>query len=120
MNRKLATALVAAAAALAGNAFADDITIDTTPFVSQKSRADVQAELVQYKQAGVNPWSNRYDPLKTFKSTLSREQVTAEYLADRAEVAALTGEDSGSAYLAHAGKRGAASTNLAGSVFNAQ
>jgi hypothetical protein len=99
MNRKIATALVVAAAAVAGNAFADDITVETTPFTSTASRAQVQAELQAYKQAGVNPWATSYNPLRSFKSGKTRAEVTAEYLNSRDEVAALTAEDSGSAYL---------------------
>lgn len=99
MNSKALLA-VAAFAALAGTAArADDITIDNTPFVSSKTRAEVQAELVQFKQTGVNPWSISYNPLAKFDSAKSRDQVKAEYLAERDQVAALTGEDSGSAYL---------------------
>lgn len=101
ISRKLATALVLAAAAAAGNAFADDITIDTTPFVSSKSRAEVQAELAQFKQAGTSPWSIQYNPLARFASNTTRAEVTAQYVASRDQVNALTGEDSGSAYLAH-------------------
>ena len=102
MNRKSASAFVIAAAAVAGNALADDITIDPTPFVGSKSRVEVQAELAQYKAAGVNPWSTQYNPLKQFRSAKTREQVVAEYVGARDEVAALNGEDSGSAYLAQA------------------
>ena len=47
-SRNIATALVLAATAFAGTAFADDITIDNNAFVSSKSRAEVQAELAQY------------------------------------------------------------------------
>lgn len=100
MNRNFATAALVVAAAFAGQAFAETPTVDNTPFVSVKARADVQAELAAYKGAGVNPWSIQYNPLKSFKSTTTREQVVAAYLADRAEVAATTGEDSGSVYLA--------------------
>ena len=99
-SRNIATALVLAATAFAGTAFADDITIDNNAFVSSKSRAEVQAELAQYKQAGVNPWSIQYNPLKSFKSTASRADVTAQYIASRDQVNALNGEDSGSTYLA--------------------
>ena len=65
MNRTFALALVIATAAV-GNAFADDITVETVPFQSNVSRADVQAQ----------------------------------YVAARDAVAAMTQEDSGSAYLA--------------------
>jgi hypothetical protein len=113
MNRKLASALVLAAAAVAGNAFADDITIDSTPFVSSKSRAEVQAELGQFKQAGTSPWSIQYNQLAAFKSGKSRDEVTAEYVASRNQVAAFNAEDSGSAYLAQNRVRNAGTT-LAG------
>lgn len=99
MNRTFALSLLVAAA-VAGNAFADDITIDTTPFSSSLSRAQVQAELAQYKQSGVNPWSNAYNQLRGFTSTATREQVVGQYIAERDRVAAFTGEDSGSALLA--------------------
>ena len=96
MNRKLAIALLVLSA---GSARADDITIDPTPFVSTKARAQVQAELVTFKQSGVNPWSMAYNPLKSFRSSRTRANVTAEYLAARDEVTAFTSEDSGSMHL---------------------
>jgi len=117
MNRTIATALIAFSAA--GAAFADDITIDDSRFTSTRSTADVQAELKQFKQAGVNPWSQGYNPLKDFRSTKTRAQVTAEYLNARDRVAAFTAEDSGSAYLA-ARTRDAGSATLAGQPANAQ
>lgn len=98
MNRNIALAAVLAVAA--SGAFADDITIDTTPFVSTRTRAEVQAELGQYQKAGVNPWSTSYNPLRTFTGGKTRAEVRAEFLADREQVRALTGEDSGSAYFA--------------------
>lgn len=119
MNRKFALAIVAAAATLTGNAFADDITIDTTPFVSTQSRAEVRAELGQYKRAGVNPWSNQYNPLARFESELSRAQVVADYVANRDEVAAINSEDSGSAYFARS-EDGTDATRVAGRSVNAQ
>jgi vacuolar-type H+-ATPase catalytic subunit A/Vma1 len=118
MNRKIAIALIAAAAA-AGNAFADDITIDTNTFASSRTRAEVQAELAQYKSSGVNPWSIAYNPLRSFRSTVTRAQVVGEYLAFRDQVAAMTGEDSGSSYLAFA-RAIPAPTSLAGQPHNAQ
>jgi len=101
MNRKLTLAALVLAA-FAGNALADDPTVANEQFVSSKSRAEVQADLLAYRQAGVNPWATSYQPLKYFHSDTTRAQVTAEYLAARNEVRALTGEDSGSAYLAQA------------------
>jgi len=119
MNRNIASALVIAAA-VAGNAFADDITIDNTPFVGSKTRAEVQAELAQFKRAGTSPWSTQYNPLAKFQSTKSRAEVVAEYTAARDEVAALNSEDSGSAYLEQAGRQVSPSTTLAGQPRNAQ
>jgi hypothetical protein len=98
MTRNIALAALFAVA-ISGNALADDITIETTPFVSSRTRAEVQAELAQFKKAGTSPWSIQYNPLASFKSTMSSEEVVAEYLASRKEVAAFNGEDSGSSYL---------------------
>ncbi len=90
----------AATSAFAGTTYLGDIAVESTPFVSTRTQAEVQAELAQYKQAGVNPWSISYNPLKYFRSTKTRAQVEQEYLASRDEVRALTAEDSGSSYLA--------------------
>ena len=118
MNRKsLAAALVLIASA--GAALADDITIDSTRFVSGKSRSEVQAELQQFQRAGVNPWAQDYNPLQSFASAKTRSQVTAEYFAARNEVVALTGEDSGASWLA-ARAPAVAAPVLAGLPVNAQ
>lgn len=94
------------AAALAGQSLAQDPAAWRNDFVSTMSPESVQAEFVAFKKAGVNPWSGTYDPLKYFTSTRSRDAVSADYAALRAEVAALTGEDSGSASMTVAGFRG--------------
>ena len=112
MKRNFALIAVFAATA-ATSAFADDITIDPTPFVSTRARTEVQAELAQYKQEGVNPWSISYNPLKYFHSAKSREEVQQEFVASRDTVKAMTGEDSGSSYLA-AHRVPGAGTTLAG------
>ncbi|MHB1122521.1 MAG: hypothetical protein ACYC0T_07330 [Ramlibacter sp.] len=78
MNRHFVFALVLAAAAT--TAFADDITIDTTPFVSTRTRAEVQAQL---QQRGPNVWSTQYNPLAQFSAQRSRAEAVAEYLASR-------------------------------------
>ena len=114
MNRNITTALVvAAAAAFAGNAFAETPTVVKDDFVSSASRAQVNAELVAFKQAGVNPWSTQYNPLRYVQGTKSRAQVVGEYLASRDQVAALNGEDSGSTWLAQAAPRNAFGATLA-------
>jgi hypothetical protein len=122
MNAKTVFAVAAFAALASTAARADDITIDNTPFHSTLTRAEVQADLMQYRQAGVNHWSMSYDPLKYFQPTLTRDQVRAEFLADRNEVAALTGEDSGSAYLTQVAAAHARSDrmNLAAAPANAR
>jgi hypothetical protein len=117
MNRKsLLAALVLVASA--GSALADDITIDNTPFVSTRTRAEVLAELQQFKASGVNPWSQNFDQLKAFRSATTRAQVSAEYLASREQTAATTGEDSGATWLA--ARKPAAAPVLAGQPVNAQ
>jgi hypothetical protein len=105
MNRKSTIAALIAIAATTGSAFAGttlagDISIDDTAFTSTRTRAEVQAELAQFKQAGVNPWSTSYNPARDFRSEKTREEVTAEYQASRDSVAAITGEDSGAAFAA--------------------
>ncbi len=99
MKAKIASALLFAA--FAGSALAETPTLVTEPFVSGKSRTEVQAKLHAYKKAGVNPWSTSYNPLSSFKSGTSREQVTAQYVASRTETNAIHVEDSGSSYFAH-------------------
>ena len=121
MNRIALSSLVLAAA-FAGSAFAEspNAGVRNDQFTSSRTRADVNAELAAYKQSGVNPWSTQYNPLRSFKSTATRADVTAAYLATRDEVAALNSEDSGSAYLAHARVTGVPATTLAGQPRNAQ
>ncbi|MBC5782353.1 DUF4148 domain-containing protein [Ramlibacter sp. USB13] len=118
MNAKL-TLSALLLAAFAGNALADDPTVVNEHFAGTKTRAEVNAELATYKAIGVNPWSMSYQPLKYFQSATTREAVVADYLASRGEVGALTGEDSGSAYLAQARTVMPVRT-LAGTPANAQ
>ena len=120
-NAFYAVAAVAALAAFASTAArADDITIDHTPFQSARTRAQVQAELAQYKQSGVNPWALNYDQLAGFHSTRTRDEVQAEYRAERNQVAVMNGEDSGSAYLSQLAAVHNVGTTLAGAPANAQ
>jgi L-rhamnose isomerase len=98
MNRILATTLLVASAALAGHAFADDIT-PSDNFVSSADRAEVQAGVAQARTTA-NPWSTAYNPLAGFRSGRTRAEVRAEYIASRDEVAALTAEDGGAFALA--------------------
>ena len=111
MNRNLTSTLTiistgAVAFALAtmapGAAYADDITIDGTPFVSTRTRAEVQAEVMgraeQLRMANSEWSTQQHQPLQP--SGLTRAQVKAEYIASRSEANALNSEDSGSSYFA--------------------
>lgn len=113
MNRNFALSLAITLGA-AGAAHADDITIDPTPFTSTLSRAEVMADLMQHRRSGINPWADEYDPLAQFQGGKSRADVRAEYLADRAVVAAFHGEDSGSVAMANGKPLQVQETQLAG------
>jgi hypothetical protein len=84
----------------AGHAYAGELTVEPEPFVSVASRAQVQQELKQYINDGVNPWADQYNPVASFRSSTSRAAVTAEFIASRDSAAAFSSEDSGSSYLA--------------------
>jgi fructose-bisphosphate aldolase class 1 len=115
MNRYAVALLAVSAAAFGGQALAESPNaVAEQQFQGGKSRAEVQAELAQYKQAGVNPWSISHNPLRAFKSTAARADVTAQYIAARDEVAAFGREDSGAAFLARNGQSVPAETTLAG------
>ena len=118
MNRNAAIALVLAT--IASTSFADDITVDRTPFTSTATRAEVQADLNAFKQSRVNPWSNAYNPLVQFSSKRTRAEVVADYVGAREQVAAFNGEDSGSAYLASHDDGATVATTIAGQARNAQ
>jgi hypothetical protein len=130
MNSKsiLAIAAFAAFASVGAQAGEADLAAGPSGQVAVQSqavrtRADVQSELAQYQKAGVNPWSIRYNQLAAFRSVKTRDEVRAEYLAERNEVAAMNGEDSGSAYLAQAaasGTRAYQGNTFAGTPVNAQ
>jgi hypothetical protein len=120
MNSKALLAVTAFAALASAAARADDITIDNTPFQATRSRAEVQAELTQFKQSGVNPWSISYNQLAGFQSARTRAEAQAEYRAERNQVASMNGEDSGSAYLSQAAAAHNTGTTLAGTPVNAQ
>jgi uncharacterized protein DUF4148 len=117
MTRNLASALTVASTAAAAfafaaiassNAYADDITVDNTPFVSTKTRAEVQAEVMgQAEQLRIanSEWFMQSNHASLPQSDFTRAQATAEYIAARHEVAALSSEDSGSSYLASQQRR---------------
>jgi len=98
------TAAIACVAAIAsGNANAETPTIDNTPFVSTRTRAEVQAELMSQPEllrAAASEWSMQYNHVPRLTSTYTSEQARSQYKASRDEVRALTSEDSGSSYFA--------------------
>jgi hypothetical protein len=107
MNRKLAStlsitstaaAVFAAAAIASGAAYAESPTIDSTPFVSSKSRAEVRAELMGH--SGSSEWAMQLNEPVQPNSAYTREAAQAEYIASRNEVNARNAEDSGSSYIA--------------------
>jgi hypothetical protein len=111
MNRKLASSLwyaaMAAAAILAAMlapppAIADDITVETTPFVSTRTRAEVQNELLNQPgsaSTASSEWKMQVNEAAYFKSSITPQQRQQEYTASRQQVHALSSEDSGSSYL---------------------
>jgi len=110
MNQRIASALAfgcsvaaatLAATAMSSNAWADDITIDTTPFVSQRSRAEVRAEVLA-DRAGLSSAGNEWvaqqsAPLPT--SGMTRAQARADYVAAREEVMARNSEGGGASLM---------------------
>ncbi len=113
-----AVALALAAASLAsGNAYADDITIDPTPFVSTRTRAEVRAEIMgqaEVLRGESGEWAMQQN-VATQPSTLTSAQAKAEYIAARREVNALNAEDSGSSYFASLPRRERNRVIMAGS-----
>ena len=112
MNRIVASALslaattaaIACVAAIASsNAYAETPTIDNTPFVSTRTRAEVQAELMgqpELLRAAASEWSMQHNQVPQPTSAYTSEQAKSQYKTSRDEVRALTSEDGGSSYFA--------------------
>jgi hypothetical protein len=84
MNTKqiIATTLIAFAGTAA---LADDITIDTNPSLSTKSRAEVKAEVLQARAQGLLQTAGEFSPVQAVaQSTTSREAVRSEVRAANA------------------------------------
>jgi hypothetical protein len=121
-NMKLSRLVIAALSVAAATVYADDADPSGQFAIAApgtQTRAAVAQQLDQYRAVGVNPWSSTYNPLKTFRSERTRAEVRAEYIRNRAAVSALTGEDSGSAYLS-THQPVAPGATLAGQPANAQ
>jgi hypothetical protein len=97
-----------AAGLMARPALAETPTIDTTPFVSTRTRAEVRAEVMaarpQISAAGGEYALQQVAP-QPHATALTREQVKAEFMAARDQVRAMHAEDSGSALLAQSRPR---------------
>jgi len=121
MNRYLLASLLAATAATANVAFADNYGEGWDPqptFQSTRTRADVMAEMQQARAQQLAFMSedsgSAYLSTHSPQSTSTRAAVTAEYIKARDEVSAMDAEDSGSSLLARARTRLLRPTQLAG------
>ncbi len=95
----IATAAIAAALVIAsGDAQADDITVDNTPFISKASRAEVRSDIKRSGPGPLTEWTWQQNEPMQQKSSVSGAQVREDYLRSRGEVSSLTAEDSGSSY----------------------
>ncbi|MDB5900916.1 MAG: putative exported protein [Ramlibacter sp.] len=83
MNRTLLIVTIAASSCL-GTAFADDITIEAQPFHSTRTRAEVRAELKEFRASGVDPWADNYTQSLQPQAGRTRAEVQAELKAHRA------------------------------------
>ena len=75
--------LAAVTLALAGSAaLAGELTVVNDNFAPMRSRADVKAEVLRARAAGITQFATEFDavatPAAASKSTLSREQVRAQ------------------------------------------
>ena len=89
-------AMAAAAVMAAGNAHADDITIDTMPAVLSAPRAVIKAELLN--RSATDEWTLQRNQAPQPQSGFTAAKARADYAAARDEVRALNAEDSGSSY----------------------
>ena len=89
-----AAALAAAAVMAAGNAYADDITMDTMPAVLSAPRAVIKAQTLDR----TDDWTLQHNQVPHPMSGVTPAKAKADYAAARDEVRALNAEDSGSSY----------------------
>jgi hypothetical protein len=105
MNRTIASSLCLSTAAVAfaaaavmatGNAYADDITIDTMPATLSAPRAVIKAQALD--RSATDEWTLQHNQVPQLMSSLTAARAKADYAAARDEVRALNAEDSGSSY----------------------
>lgn len=96
-------AATAASALMAGGVRAETYPTEIRDFKGTLSRAEVRAELMADRSAFVASNEQSTQPkVQPMQSGYTRAQARADYIASRDEVRALTGEDSGSTWMAHA------------------
>ena len=91
-----------AAIVMSGSALAETPTIDNTPFVSTKTRAEVQAELFSHRDqlsSSASEWVSQQNETH-HASNYTRQQARAEYIASREQVRAMNSEGGGSVSIA--------------------
>ena len=91
-----------AATVMAGNAMAETPTVDNTPFVSTKTRAEVQAELFSHRDqlsSNASEWILQQNETQN-ASGYTRQQARAEYIVSREQVRVMNSEGGGSGSLA--------------------
>lgn len=104
MNRNIASlslgtvcaALGAAAVMAAGNARADDITMETMPAALTAPRAVIKAQALEHP--ATDEWTLQQNQAPLPNSGLTAAKAKADYAATRDTVRALNAEDSGSSY----------------------
>ena len=87
-----------AAVVMAGSALAETPTVDNTPFVSTKTRAEVQAELFSQRDqlsSSASEWVMQQNEAHN-ASGYTRQQARAEYIASREQVREMNSEGGGS------------------------
>jgi hypothetical protein len=105
-------ALLAVAFIASTPAYADDITVEQSPFVSSRTRQEVSAEL-KIPYPGGNPWSGSYNMFQA-RGTTTSEQIQGEYSMNRDKANAFHGEDSGSVYILKAQSLAPSSASVMG------
>ncbi|HYE40855.1 MAG TPA: DUF4148 domain-containing protein [Ramlibacter sp.] len=96
-------AAVLGAAAMTGTARAEGPLEGNAPFTSSRTRAEVQAELMQGRSQ-VSSYANEYvtqrsEPVQA-ASGYTRAQARADYIASRDQVQAMNAEHGGAGYFA--------------------
>lgn len=115
-----AAVTVTLAAVAPSDAHADDIAVDTTPFTSSRTRAEIRAELLSQPaviKMNADELALQSNHLPPIRSVATRDQVRADYKTSRDYVHELGAEDSGSSYFAKAaapGGRRSFATTLGG------